>query len=200
MNNKPGINKLTHFIICACVILSVPGHARAKVMENKVKAEMLERFALFLEWPESANIEDKSTPFVIAVIGKNTFDPKLEDIFSGRKIRDKEIRIRYLSTPDETIDCHVLFISSSEKESLGRIIAKTRKKPILTVSDTKGFSEEGVFINFYLEEKKIRFEINETAAYESGFYVSYKLLQLARIIKPRIRPATGPNPVRNSGP
>jgi len=191
---------LTHFIICACVILSVPGHARAKTMEYKVKAEMLERFALFLEWPESANIEDKSKPFVIAVIGKHPSGLELENVFSGRKIRDKEIRIRYLSTPDEIEDCHVLFISSSEKEPLRRIIARTRNKAILTVSDTEGFSEEGVLINFYLEKKKIRFEINETAAYESGFYVSYKLLQLARIIKPRIRPAAGPKPARNSGP
>lgn len=193
-------NKLTHFIICACVLLSVPGQARAKTMEYKVKAEMLERFALFLEWPGSANIEDESTPFVIAVIGKNPFGLELEAVFSGRKIRDREIRIRYLSTPDEIEDCHVLFISSSEKESLNRIIARTRKRSILTVSDTKGFSEAGVLINFYLEKKNIRFEINETAAYESGFYISYKLLQLARIIKPRIRPAAGPEPVRNSGP
>ena len=193
-------NKLTHFIICACVILSVPGHARAKIMEYKVKAEMLERFALFLEWPESAHIEDKSTPFVIAVIGEHPSGLELENVLSGRKIRDKEIRIRYLSTPDEIEDCHVLFISSSEKESLGRIIARTRNKAILTVSDTKGFSEEGVLINFYLEKKKIRFEINETAAYESGFYVSYKLLQLARIVKPRVRPAAGPKPASSSGP
>jgi hypothetical protein len=62
------------------------------------------------------------------------------------------------------------------------ILSCTGNKPILTVSDTKGFAEKGVLINFYMMGDKIKFEINEKAVHESGLVMSYRLLNLARIV------------------
>jgi hypothetical protein len=53
---------------------------------------------------------------------------------------------------------------------------------MLTVGDTDGFARQGVMINFYLEQEKVRFEINPRAAAEVGIRPSAKLLQLGRIV------------------
>jgi hypothetical protein len=50
---------------------------------------------------------------------------------------------------------------------------------ILTIGDTAGFARQGVIINFYLENRKVRFEINAAAARRAGLTISSKLLKLA---------------------
>ncbi len=160
----------------------MPISAFAQQSEYTIKAVFLEHFTRFIEWPESSNIADTSYPFFIAIIGENPFGSILDQIYTEQKIRNKKVEILYISTPDGITDCHILFVSSSNKEILPEILSRTRNKPILTVSDTKGFAENGVLINFYLAGNKIKFEINETAVHESGLVMSYRLLNLARIV------------------
>ena len=152
--------------------------------EYQIKAVFLEQFTRFIEWPDSSGVSDTSTPFIVAVIGESPFGSILEQTYAKQKMKNKEVEILYISTPDEIADCHLLFIPSSNKKILSEIISRTQDKPILTVSDTKGFAQEKVLINFYLSGSKTKFEINEKAVHKSGLVFSYMLLTLARIIDP----------------
>ncbi len=155
----------------------------AQQSEYTIKAVFLEHFTRFIEWPGSFGVADTSQPFYVAVIGENPFGSILDQIYSEQKIKNRSVEILYLSNPDEITDCHILFISSSNKEILPEVLSYTRHKPILTVGDTEGFAENGVLINFYLSGNRIKFEINEEAVHESGLIMSYRLLSLARIVK-----------------
>jgi len=178
--------KLLNWLILYLMILSIgflmPQSAMAQQREYTIKAVFLEHFTRFIEWPESSEISDTSTPFIVAVIGENPFGSILEQIYAKQKIKNKSVEIRYISTPDEIGDCQILFISRSTKNILPEILSRTRNKPILTVSDTEGFAQQKVLINFYLTEDKIKFEINEKAVHQSGLVMSYRLLSLARIV------------------
>jgi hypothetical protein len=178
--------KLLHwlrmYLIIFCIGLLIPRSAVAQQSEYTIKAVFLEHFTRFIEWPESSNIADPSSPFSIVVIGENPFGPILDQIYTGQKIRNKRVEIRLISSPEGITDCHILFISSSNREVLSEILSCTRNRPILTVSDTEGFAEDGVLINFYLAGDKIKFEINEKAVHESGLIMSYRLLNLAKIV------------------
>jgi hypothetical protein len=175
------LNWLRYFVIL-CIGFLLPISAAAQQSEYTIKAVFLEHFTRFIEWPESFEIADASYPFYVAVIGESPFGSILDEIYADQKIKNRKVEIRYISTPEEIADCHILFISSSSRESLPEILSRTRNKPILTVSDTKGFAENGVLINFYLTGDKIKFEINEKAVHESGLVMSYRLLSLARIV------------------
>jgi hypothetical protein len=175
------------YLIILLSYLFLPSGAFAQAdayTEYTMKAIFLERFTRFVEWPPRAEIDDTSKPFIIAVIGNNPFGPKLDNIYSTQKIRNKKVKIIYASNVDEIAGCHLLFISKSEEKRLDKIISLTRDKPILTVSAAKGFAEKGVLINFYILNGLIRFEINETAVRESGLSTSYLLLKTARIVNP----------------
>lgn len=170
------------YLMILCIGFLMPISAVAQQSEYTIKAVFLEHFTRFIEWPESFEIADASYPFYVAVIGENPFGSILDQIYSDQKIKNRKVEILYISTLDEITECQILFISSSNEEILPEILSRTRNKPILTVSDTNGFAENGVLINFYLAGNKIKFEINETAVHESGLIMSYRLLSLARIV------------------
>jgi hypothetical protein len=54
--------------------------------------------------------------------------------------------------------------------------------PVLTVSEMPGFDELGGMVNFFIEDRRIRFEINPQAAARSGLRISSQLLNLSRIV------------------
>ena len=150
------------------------------------KAALFKVFSRYIEWPDNSDVNDRSKPFVIGVIGKNPFGPILENAYSQEenKIKDKNVEIRFIEKMEDIKRCHILFISKFYKNKLEEILAVTREKPILTIAETKGFAKKGVLFNLYVSKSEIRFEINTAALRESQLIVDSQLLSVARIINP----------------
>ena len=74
----------------------------------------------------------------------------------------------------------MLFISSSEKEHLKEIVNLVKDGSVLTVGEMAGFMEAGGIINFVMDKKKVRFEINNAAAKRSKLKLRSGLLKLAK--------------------
>ena len=83
---------------------------------------------------------------------------------------------------EEVADCDILFISSSERNNLQRILEVLHTAPVLTIGDMDRFAERGGMINLTTEEKRVRFEINVEAAERAGLRPGSQLLRLARIV------------------
>lgn len=150
--------------------------------EYIMKAVFFEKFSRFIEWPNE--LSNPNDPFIITILGDNPFNNILEDIYATQKIKNRKVIINYANRLSNVKTTHILFISGSEKSHLSEILNYTKDKPILTISDTDGFAKQGVLINYYIEENKIRFEINETAVKRSGLYISFRLMQTAKVINP----------------
>jgi len=76
--------------------------------------------------------------------------------------------------------CHVLFICDSEKQNLPEIINLVKGRGVLTAADMDGFLEAGGIANFVMEDNKIRFQINATAAENAKLDIRSQLLRLAQ--------------------
>lgn len=152
--------------------------------EYELKAVYLERMTRFFEWPDATGDFGADDSFVIGVLGENPFGTRLTDLYAERTIKSKNIKVRYLSQLKEIEGCHLLFISRSMSEELPQILEVTAKKPILTVGDTKGFAEKGVLVNLFIENDKIRFEINEQGFHEAGILIDSLLLKVSKIVNP----------------
>ncbi len=176
------ISKTAIRIICLLICLMWNGIIHAQTDEYLMKAGFLERFTRFIEWPGETNIADNTKPFIISVIGENPFDKKLDQFFKTTKIKNRKVEIRYILELEEIQDSHILFISKSKRKQLSGILLLTQDMPVLTISDTDGFGKKGVHINFFMEQNKIRFEINKNAIQKSGLQISYLLLNVAKII------------------
>jgi hypothetical protein len=53
----------------------------------------------------------------------------------------------------------------------------------LTVGESNGFADSGGVINFFVEGKRVRLEINLGAATRSRLKISAKVIAVARLVK-----------------
>jgi hypothetical protein len=169
-------------LILIVILFCVPSLSSAQPFEYKLKAEFLERFTRFIDWPTESAVSDTSKPFCICVIGQNPFGPYLKQLADTVKIKGKVVEVHEMQD-SKTVDiCQIVFIPQTEKSHLGEILKLTQNKPILTVADTDGFGGDGVLINFYETGSYIRFEINMNAVERSKLKFSSRLLKLARLV------------------
>ena len=147
--------------------------------EYEIKAAYLEKVARFIDWPENSISSDSTIN--VCVIGRNTFGNILEESYSTRTIKNKKVTV--YSNTSQIKHCDILFIASDKQKDLLGLLQIAQKNNILTFSDTDGFAEKGVHVNFYTKDERIFFEINLTALKESGFNAGSLLLDYAKIVK-----------------
>ena len=148
--------------------------------EYKVKAAFLYNFTLFVEWPEEA-FTGNDSPLTVCILGKSPFGDALDSL-KGKTAKKRKLVIRQINRVEEMGNCHVLFVSTSEKMDLPNILAAVKNQNVLTVSDMDRFAQTGGIINFITLEDKVRFEINLKAAQQARIKISSQLLKLARDI------------------
>jgi hypothetical protein len=149
-----------------------------QVGEYEAKSAFLIKIANFIEWPET--VLNQNADFTIMILGESPIEmilKKLKD--NDTKIKNRKLVIKNISKIEEIKNCQILFISSTKKHDLTKILKSLNKLPVLTIGDTEGYSEQGVMINMFIE-KSIKFDVNKANADLSGIYVSSKLLVHAR--------------------
>jgi hypothetical protein len=154
--------------------------------EYDVKAAFLFHFAQFVEWPPET-FKDASAPLTYCTIGEDPFHGALEQSLSGKTVGTRALRVQHLKQTQGIPGCQVLFIGAGEKKRIGEEMARVSGNAVLTVGETEHFAKEGGIIGFFLEDNKIRFEINLDAAEKANLRISARLLTLARTVigKPR---------------
>jgi hypothetical protein len=160
-------------------LLSGSGRAQpSPPSEYEIKAAFIFNFARFIEWP-SKSFSTTTAPLVIGILGQNPFHNDLQKTIGAKTVDDHRLVILELNSPSSATNCHIIFISSSEKPRLAPILQGLKGASVLTVGETDGFTENGGMINFVQEGTKIRFQINNEAATRAGLKISSKLLNLA---------------------
>lgn len=149
--------------------------------EYALKAALLYKIARFVQWPDDA-FRNNGNQIILGVLGKDPFGESL-DILENKLIKDKKIVIKRFQSIDDLAPSHILFISSSEKKQLDKILNTLQNQKVLTVSDTESFVQNGGIINFIFVDENIRFEINASAAKQANLKISSMLLRLATSVK-----------------
>jgi hypothetical protein len=160
--------------------------AETSLPEYQVKALFLLNFVKYVDWPVEA-FPDASASIVIGVLGENTIGEELDNAVKDKNINGRKIVIHRIAHVENLNQCHILFISNSEKKHLNEIFAKTKTRPVLTVGETEHFAQQGGIINFVKKEGKVRLEINADSAVQSGLQISSKLLNVADVVRGRQR-------------
>ena len=149
--------------------------------EYQLKAAFLFNFAKFVEWPAPAFASNNS-PLIIGVLGDNPFRDDLARMIQNKLIDDhplKVVEFKDFHAATGLTNCHILFICSSEKDRLPEIFESLRGSAALTIGESANFAESGGMIQFFMEQTKIRFQINQDAATKSKLKISSKLMSLS---------------------
>jgi hypothetical protein len=149
--------------------------------EYEVKAVFLYNLTKFVEWPDKSL--DNASTMTLFIIGEDPFGSYL-DLIKGKSVKGKTFDIKHVDTSDALKGAGIVFIANTDKDNLRHILKNLSGRPFLTVGDTQSFAKGGVMINFYIEESKIRFEINADAAKSAGMKISSNLLKMGKVITP----------------
>jgi hypothetical protein len=150
--------------------------------EYAIKAAYIYNFGRYVQWPP-ASFPDSQSPFVIGVLGSDPFGALLDEIAQSKKIEGRPIAARRFASMAEYQPCHILFVSAAASpEQKLAAIKMAQDSRVLLVGEDPGLAERGATINFFLEQNKIRFEINAEAARREQLKISSKLLSLAKIV------------------
>ena len=150
-----------------------------RASEYQLKAVFLFNFAQFVDWQPAA----AQAPLLIGILGDDPFGTFLDETVRGERVGVRPIEIRRYREIREIETCNILFISRSETERVGQILAALQNRPILTVSDGEEFAQRGGMIQFVNDKSRIRLRINLEAAQAANIVISSKLLRVAEIVR-----------------
>jgi len=152
--------------------------------EYAVKAAYLYKFGFFIEWPP-ARLAGADQPLNLCIAGPDPFGPTLEEVIGDQRVQDHPINVRRLLAEDGHADCHILFIGGSDAAFVSRVVDSVSGLGVLTVTDLDYPRGSVGIINFVVTNNRVRFDIDERAARDSGLVISSKLLGLALNVRQR---------------
>lgn len=162
--------------------LALAADSAGQSREYAIKAAFLLNFAQFIQWPASAFANDKA-PIVVGVLGDDPFGSVLEQTFQGESVNGRRLVVKRSHRLDDLKSANLLFVSQSEKDRVADILGSLKGASVVTISETPGFAQSGGIINFYIDDNKIRFEVNLGAAQRANLQISSQLLERARIVE-----------------
>ena len=153
---------------------------------DAVKAAYLVNFIRFTEWPSPAPVDDAA--ITIGIAGNRELEDYLFKVTDGKLLQGHKVRVRRLTAPSDATDCQLIFIQPPPRTDTSPFssddwLRAVRGMPVLTVSEEAGFLQKGGMINFYAENKNLRFEISPRAAELARLTLSSRLLAIARVVK-----------------
>ncbi len=173
------------FLVAALLYPSVPASAASgtgtRAEEHEIRAVFIYNFTKFVKWPPTA-FENDSEPIRVCIVEDNELAEALETL--AKKSKGRQLRIiRYRNIADADKSHLVYFGEFTDDAVTKKILNSVVKRPVLTVGDTPGFVRQGGIIGFISSGKKLTFEINPVTAKRNGLEISFKLLNLARIVR-----------------
>src|SRR5579871_389394 len=181
-HNRRGRFLATALCVYGLVTLSAPQHCAAAEppLEYQVKAAFLLNFTKFVEWPPSA-FADSASPFTICVLGKDPFGRALDDLIQGESFNNRKLAIQRISDIPAPQTCQLLFWDVMGKDV--HTVLNSLGPGVLTVGDGETFLRDGGMIAFVIENRRVRFDINQSGANAAGLKLSSKLLSVARSVR-----------------
>src|SRR5258707_2795151 len=134
------------------------GAADDEFHEYKLKAALVYNFAKFVTWPTNSFATAES-PMIVGILGEDPFGPSLQRTLKSKTANGRPFTIKHLTPKEDPKDCHILFISRSEKERIPSILAALKGQSVLTVSEVEKFAHNGGMINLLVVQESVRFEI-----------------------------------------
>ena len=164
-------------------ILLAEESAYSAAVEYEVKAAFVHNFTKFIDWPPEAFAEQDS-PFRIGIFGRGSMNQPLMNL-NGKVVKGRLLMVSRVDDLNDVSGYHIIYINSSERKRLPFVLKSLKNTGVLTIGDMPGFTEQCGIINFFLENEKVRFEINHEVSLRENLHISSKLLYLARVVDSR---------------
>ncbi len=150
--------------------------------ETVIAAFLYNFAARHVRWPSSAH-DNKTSPFVLGVLGDDPIVKSLIDTCRGRKSGAHPLVVRVLDDVEDAAWCHLVYLPEERTPLLEAVIKACNGRPILIVGSTEQSVRDGAVLGFFVEKSKIRIAADPVLAKERGLEISSELLKLSRVVE-----------------
>ena len=166
-------------------VLAVPAaHAHSDSEKDKIESAFIYQFTNYIDWPLIRDQSEGAAPFVISVAGNSPIVAELEDLAKTKTVKGRKIAVHQFTDASRlTLNSSIIIIAVPDEDLLKDVIRRSKGTSALIVSFSRGFAEKGAMINFFLDEGRLRFEINRRAIENQNLRVGSQLLKLAKLIE-----------------
>jgi len=152
---------------------------QTEVSESTIKARLLYKFASFVDWPARV-FPARDTPLTICIAGTDPFGPLADEVAEDAVFGARRIEVRRVDSTETSELCHIMFVGRD-----GGAPENAQARSVLTITDGDDYPYGKGIIHFVVRDNRVRFEIDERAAQQSGLIISSKLLNLAESVRPK---------------
>jgi hypothetical protein len=170
--------------LLATLLFGVRAGAQSPMSESQVKAMFVYNFLKFVEWP--ADSHRTSDPFIVLIIGDGPTADATEQFLESKTIGDQKVVVRRTRWDQSLDGARAAFVVESDGKRLHHILDAAASAGILTIGEGESFTTRGGVIALLVEDRKVRFDVDTSAAQVAGLRVSSKLLALTHAVRSSI--------------
>ena len=149
------------------------------IAASTLKAAFMLNFAKFAEWPA----REPALPILVCVSASDEVADAMARTIKGQVIGGRALQVSQIVSAGSVRDCQMLFVADRDPRRLAAILEEASRFPVLTVSDIEQSSTNGVMVELFRENGRMRFAINIDAVGRSPVRISSQLLALAKITR-----------------
>ncbi len=164
-------------LLLVLLLISLSANANNISREYKIKAAFIYNFTKFVMWPQH-NPNSDNDSFNVCILGDDRLTAATETI-QGKLVHGKVLQIKYITNASENGGCEIIFLAISNTERLHQALASLKGTTVLSIGDSSDFVDNGGIIGLFVEDNKVRFDINQLAADDNGLKINSRLLELA---------------------
>ena len=173
---------IRRLLLLGALLAGARAEAQAPMAESQVKAMFVYNFLKFVEWPFSPPVGSRD-PFVVIIIGDGETADATEHFLESRAIGDRPLVVRRIRWDQPLVGAHAAFVVESDPKKLEHVLRGAAAAGVLTIGEGENFAMRGGVIGLLVENRRVRFDVDTTAAKNARLRVSSKLLALTRIVR-----------------
>ena len=160
------IRLIVRCLVLIGVLLAVHGVTAASPLdpledERLLKTVFIYNFAKFAHWPDDAWAAGETT-LVLCVAGSDELAVTLERL-AGQSVRGHPVVVRAYAEGPAGESSKLLYIAGSEHGHFAALVEQVTPRPVLTISQIRGFADKGGMIQLDRDKDRVRFKINLAA-------------------------------------
>ena len=175
-------------MLATCLLVTAPAYTPAGMSqttlppsEAEIRAAFILNFAKFTEWPPQS-FADADTPLTVGFVGTDDARTALVILSTGKVINGRRIVTLQIKSVLVARQCRILFFRKDKGDFADGALEVATEAQALTIGESKNFLARGGLIRLFIEDKRMRFDVNIGAAHRSKIQLSSKLLALARFV------------------
>lgn len=171
---------LPRFVVVVLVLGLIWGAGMAAAQDRRLLlAGLVTKLPGFVEWPAGS---EEGPGFTLCIERGAPLTGAFASLARYSRVDGRPLLLRRVGAADSLAGCRLLFLSS--ETGIGGLLRRVRGRPVLTVSTLDGAARRGVMVEIGLPAGgRPHFRVNRAAVKASPIELSFRLLELAEIVK-----------------